>query len=67
MEDIINTINTPNLENPLALYIFSKNRVFIDEIIDKVPSGGVLVNDVLFHVTNMYLPFGGRGNSGIGN
>lgn len=53
--------------NPLSLYIFSTNRKFSENIIEKYPSGGVLINDVIMHLANLNLPFGGRGTSGFGN
>jgi len=51
---------------PLALYVFSKNSKFNNEIIDKTSSGGVCVNDTLSHITTSSLPFGGVGDSGMG-
>ena len=62
-DDIKNIINSNTLEKPLTIYIFSKNRKFIDRIISDIPSGGVCVNDVIYHVVNHHLPFGGVGNS----
>jgi aldehyde dehydrogenase (NAD+) len=53
-------------ENPLALYIFSQSSAFQTKILDRVPSGGVCINDCLVHLTNPHLPFGGVGESGIG-
>ena len=53
-------------EKPLVLYIFGKNREIVDRIIQEVPSGGVLVNDTLFHFANFFVPFGGIGGSGMG-
>ena len=53
-------------EKPLALYIFSKRREFIDHLINTIQSGGVVVNDVMMHFGNNFLPFGGLGNSGVG-
>ena len=53
-------------EKPLAMYIFSKNRKFIDSLIGSVQSGGVVVNDLMYHFGSSYLPFGGIGNSGVG-
>lgn len=53
--------------NPLSLYIFSKQKKFIRTILQNFPSGGVLINDCLMHLAHVNLPFGGRGNSGIGN
>lgn len=52
--------------DPLALYIFSQDSNFQRNIISKVKSGGVCVNDVLIHLGNAHLPFGGIRNSGIG-
>jgi aldehyde dehydrogenase (NAD+) len=52
---------------PLSLYIFSKEKKFADEIITRVPSGGVSINDVVVHFANYNLPFGGIKSSGFGN
>ncbi len=51
---------------PLALYIFSKNSKFVQSIIEHTSSGGVCVNDTLSHITTSALPFGGVGDSGMG-
>lgn len=53
--------------NPLALYIFTGSSKKADYYKEKIPSGGVVINDVIVHVANHYLPFGGRGASGIGS
>lgn len=53
--------------DPLAFYIFSKNKKFINHLVSDYPAGGVLVNDCLMHLAHEGLPFGGRGTSGIGN
>ncbi len=52
--------------SPLALYIFDENSKRVNEIIDQVPAGGVTVNDVLLHAAVESLPFGGIGQSGMG-
>jgi aldehyde dehydrogenase (NAD+) len=52
--------------NPLALYIFSKQRDFRDRIITAIPSGGVSVNHVVHHMACPDLPFGGIRASGTG-
>jgi len=62
--DAINCVN--QLDSPLSLYIFSKNRVNIDCFISSTQSGGVGVNDVSLHLVHSKLPFGGVGKSGIG-
>ncbi|MFB9275338.1 aldehyde dehydrogenase [Cohnella cellulosilytica] len=52
---------------PLALYVFSENKRFQQDIIREVPFGGGCVNDTLMHLGTPYLPFGGVGTSGIGS
>ena len=52
---------------PLALYYFSNDNNKVKEILKKTSSGGVCINDVLMHIVNHNLPFGGIQNSGIGN
>ncbi|RDY24650.1 aldehyde dehydrogenase [Romboutsia maritimum] len=53
--------------NPLALYLFTKNKKFENEILSRVSFGGGCINDTIMHITNPNAPFGGIGNSGIGN
>ena len=52
---------------PLALYVFGDDRVFVDFVLDRIPSGGCCVNDVLVHLLSVDVPFGGRGSSGLGS
>ena len=51
---------------PLALYIFSKNKKNINRIINETSSGGVCINPSTLHYSNYHLPFGGVNNSGSG-
>jgi aldehyde dehydrogenase (NAD+) len=51
---------------PLAMYIFSKDQAFVDNILDQTSSGGVTVNHVLMHYAENRLPFGGVNGSGMG-
>lgn len=51
---------------PLALYIFSKNKTNIKNIINNLSFGGGCINDVVMHLTSTTLPFGGVENSGMG-
>ena len=53
-------------EKPLALYVFTENKVFSKHIIQKYSFGGGCVNDTIIHILNNRLPFGGVGHSGIG-
>ncbi|GAB7545135.1 coniferyl aldehyde dehydrogenase [Cupriavidus sp. 8B] len=52
---------------PLAVYPFSLDRRRVQEVLNRVMSGGVSVNDALFHVGQHDLPFGGVGESGMGH
>ena len=54
------------LDKPLSLYIFSNNKSFIENTIQKFSFGGGVINDLLIHFGNHRLPFGGVGASGIG-
>lgn len=51
---------------PLALYIFSHNKIFIQKVIDNIKFGGGCINSALIHFVNYNLPFGGIRYSGIG-
>ncbi|CAO3675905.1 unnamed protein product [Rhizopus stolonifer] len=51
---------------PLALYIFSDDTSIQEKIMSNTNSGGILVNDVIMHVLDSALPFGGVGPSGVG-
>lgn len=53
-------------EKPLALYVFSNRKSFIEAILNKFSFGGGVINDVLIHFGNHKLPFGGVGHSGMG-
>lgn len=53
--------------NPLAAYIFSRDKGFIKKITDSIRSGGKAINDVVVHFVNSYLPFGGTNHSGYGS
>ena len=65
LEEVVSEINGG--PRPLALYPFSNDRKCIDMLIERVMSGGVTVNDALFHVGQHDLPFGGVGESGMGH
>lgn len=52
---------------PLALYVFSKNKKMIKNILKSTTSGGVGINQVVLHLANPNLPFGGVGHSGMGS
>src|SRR5580692_11166832 len=53
-------------DRPLALYWFGKDDDARDEVLARTVSGGVTVNDCLFHFTQVNQPMGGIGASGTG-
>ncbi len=53
-------------DHPLALYWFGDDASERDYVLNRTRSGGVTVNDVIFHVAQERLPFGGVGPSGFG-
>lgn len=64
-QDVIDYVN--ERDRPLAFYPFSNDKALVQRYIDSVMSGGVTVNDALFHVAQHDLPFGGVGPSGMGH
>ncbi|HEY3653376.1 MAG TPA: aldehyde dehydrogenase family protein [Steroidobacteraceae bacterium] len=65
LEDVLDQVN--DREKPLALYVFSEDSAFVDKVLTRTSSGGATVNDVIRHVTEPTLPFGGAGPSGHGS
>jgi coniferyl-aldehyde dehydrogenase len=53
-------------DRPLALYWFGKDDAAREEVLSRTVSGGVTVNDCLFHFTQVNQPMGGVGASGTG-
>ncbi|MEX6723347.1 coniferyl aldehyde dehydrogenase [Parapedomonas caeni] len=51
---------------PLGLYYFGTDAAEQRRVLDRTTSGGVTVNDVVFHVSQEDLPFGGVGPAGMG-
>ena len=56
-----------NLEKPLSAYLFTNNDEEKKKFTSTLSFGGGCINDVVMHLSNDNLPFGGAGNSGIGN
>jgi coniferyl-aldehyde dehydrogenase len=54
-------------ERPLGLYYFGADAAEEAQVLSQTTSGGVTVNDVIFHVAQEELPFGGVGPSGMGS
>jgi aldehyde dehydrogenase (NAD+) len=53
-------------EKPLVLYLFSRSRKVIDEVLRRTTAGGTAINDTLVQFYQLNLPFGGVGESGVG-
>lgn len=65
-DEIYNTIaKLP--QYPLACYIFSESKTVQNELVSKIQFGGGCINHCVQHAVNHYLPFGGVGESGMGN
>jgi coniferyl-aldehyde dehydrogenase len=65
LDEVVQSINAG--PRPLAIYPFSHDAATVQMLLDRVMSGGVSVNDALFHVGQHDLPFGGVGDSGMGH
>ncbi|HWR01489.1 MAG TPA: aldehyde dehydrogenase family protein [Chlorobaculum sp.] len=52
--------------DPLAIYLFSRDRRELRLLRAQTRSGGICCNDLLFQASVSGLPFGGRGSSGMG-
>jgi len=52
---------------PLALYLFTDDNAVKKRVLTELPFGGGCVNDTVLHISSSYAPFGGVGNSGMGN
>ncbi|GGB67910.1 coniferyl aldehyde dehydrogenase [Shewanella inventionis] len=67
-QDISEAIGYVNQrDRPLALYIMSFDNKTQQHILQQTHSGGVCINDTVFHVAADDAPFGGIGPSGMGH
>ena len=65
--DLDKTIyNLKQKEKPLACYVFTNKKATARRIINEISYGGGCINDVIIHISNHHLPFGGVVNSGMG-
>lgn len=65
IEEVFTSIRSRG--KPLAMYVFSNDTGNIDRLIAGTSAGGTVVNNVIIHLANPDLPFGGVGESGIGS
>ncbi|HVU00949.1 MAG TPA: coniferyl aldehyde dehydrogenase [Polyangiaceae bacterium] len=64
IDDVIQYVNAH--DRPLALYYLGPDERESQAVVSRTTSGGVTVNDVLMHIAQEDLPFGGVGPSGMG-
>lgn len=64
LEDAIDYVNAR--PRPLALYVFGHDQNEIEQVRSHTVSGGLCINEVILHVVQHDLPFGGVGHSGTG-
>ncbi len=65
LDDVIAVIK--RRPKPLSCYLYTKDKQIKEKVLREISFGGGCVNDSIMHITNSNLPFGGVGNSGIGN
>ena len=63
-DDVVELVNKS--ERPLAIYLYSNRKDCQQSIINNTMSGGICINDSMLHVAQHDMPFGGIGNSGMG-
>ena len=67
-KDVKETLEYVNSKDrPLGLYYFGQDSAEEREVLTRTTSGGVTVNDVIMHIAQEDLPFGGVGPSGMGS
>lgn len=65
IDEVIDYVNAH--QRPLALYYFGQDQAEKQRVLARTTSGGVAVNEVMLHVAQEDLPFGGVGASGMGS
>ena len=64
-QDAVDYINSR--PRPLGLYVFGEDTSERESILNNTTAGGVTINDVIMHIAQEELPFGGIGDSGMGS
>lgn len=65
LDQVLNEIK--NRPKPLALYCFTKSQFIQEKVMRETSFGGGAINDVVMHIANPRMPFGGVGSSGQGS
>ena len=64
ISEALSIINSKDM--PLGLYYFGNDKNEENNVMDNTSSGGVTINNVIGHIQQTDLPFGGVGPSGMG-
>ena len=64
LDEALDTINARPA--PLSLYLFTERDATVDTVLAHTTAGSTCVNEGFLHFVNPNLPFGGKGESGIG-
>lgn len=64
VKEALDTINSK--DRPLGLYYFGNDKNEQSNVLNNTSSGGVTINNVVGHIQQQDLPFGGVGPSGMG-
>ncbi|MGO4940226.1 aldehyde dehydrogenase family protein [Fundicoccus sp. Sow4_D5] len=65
IDDVIKQYQTRPV--PLVIYLFTKNKKMVQYVQERLESGALSINQLMVHVTSPNTPFGGKGQSGLGN
>lgn len=65
LNDLINTIEAR--EHPLAMYLFTKDIAWAENLMSRMQYGGGCINEVCIHMMVKGVPFNGTGHSGMGS
>ncbi len=65
MDEVLAYVNAK--DRPLGLYLFTDDKAVEDKVLYGTISGGVTINNCMFHIAQHDLPFGGIGASGMGH
>lgn len=64
-EEVVSSVRAR--PKPLAAYLFSQSKTNQNRFLDELSFGGGCINDVMAHLGNPHMPFGGVGESGMGH
>ena len=64
LDDALRIVNERAV--PLSLYLFTEREATVDAVLSRTTAGSTCINEGFLHFNNPALPFGGKGESGIG-